>query len=160
MSLYRTQEPLEGSSVGPRRLSGPTPLGPPRLLTPKALAEELKSMQEPLLMVGNGATLYQDLFLQMLGDKLLFPSSSSSQLIRASSLAWLALSSNQPLTEVWEVQPLYIRPSEAEMKIGPPQGGPPLEGRILPDGSLLPAPETNQELSEKSPLSPPGERND
>jgi tRNA threonylcarbamoyladenosine biosynthesis protein TsaB len=89
--------------------------GEPRHIKPQKLVEEI---DEPVLLVGNGALLYQDLFKEHLGPKALFPS-SHLHLISPYALGLLAGSRFQldhPST-LEEIHPLYIRPSDAELKL-------------------------------------------
>jgi tRNA threonylcarbamoyladenosine biosynthesis protein TsaB len=88
--------------------------GAPRNIKPRVLVEEI---QEPVLLVGNGAGLYSSFFRDGLGAKALFPE-PHLHLISPFNLGVLARSRFQQgaggLPE--EISPLYIRPSDAELK--------------------------------------------
>jgi tRNA threonylcarbamoyladenosine biosynthesis protein TsaB len=89
--------------------------GEPRHIKPQSLVQELK---EPVLMVGNGALLYQDLFKEHLGPKAIFPS-PHLHLISPYVLGLLAGSRFQPdhPFTLEEIHPLYIRSSDAELRL-------------------------------------------
>jgi tRNA threonylcarbamoyladenosine biosynthesis protein TsaB len=92
--------------------------GKPRNITPKVLVDELK---EPVILVGNGASLYASLFREGLGPKALLPEPHLHLLSPFSlgTLAWSRFRQGfRPSPE--EISPLYIRPSDAEMKISVP----------------------------------------
>jgi tRNA threonylcarbamoyladenosine biosynthesis protein TsaB len=91
--------------------------GEPRHIKPRKLVDEI---DEPVLLVGNGALLYRDLFKEYLGPKALFPS-PHFHLISPFVLGLLAGSRFQPdrPSALGEIQPLYIRSSDAELKLGP-----------------------------------------
>ena len=95
--------------------------------------------------MGNGFSLYKTVFIEALQERCCVPASEHFTKIHANALSLLALRDYQPdkTYEAWLVEPQYIRPSEAEWKIGPPEGGPPLKDRFLPDGSLLPIEESS-----------------
>lgn len=88
--------------------------GEPRNIKPQALVEEIT---EPTLLVGNGAKLYQGFFKEGLGPKALFPE-AHLHLISPTVLGTLAWSRLQQGREssAEEIRPLYIRPSDAELK--------------------------------------------
>lgn len=115
-------------------------VGVTSLLSPERICDVLKPLNEPVLFLGNGFDLYKDFFVEALQGHCQVPTSEHFAKLQVSALASLALrdydmSKNY---ESWLVEPQYIRPSEAEWKIGPPEGGGPLKDRFLPDGSLLP----------------------
>jgi tRNA threonylcarbamoyladenosine biosynthesis protein TsaB len=91
--------------------------GEPRHIKPQNLVKELK---EPVLMVGNGALLYQNLFKEHLGPMAIFPS-PHLHLISPYVLGLLAGSRFQPdhPSALEEIHPLYLRPSDAEINLGP-----------------------------------------
>lgn len=73
---------------------------------------------EPVLMIGDGAVLYGDLFKEMLGDLVLFAPAMLHEL-SAASLGLLAgekLVVDEAL-DVAEAVPLYIRSSDAELNL-------------------------------------------
>lgn len=90
-------------------------IGEPRHIKPLKLTEEI---DEPVLIVGNGAMLYQDLLKKNLGPKVIFPS-PHLHLISPFVLGLLARSRFQPdrPSSLEELRPLYIRPSDAELKL-------------------------------------------
>ncbi len=97
------------------------PVGEPRNIKPQALVQEIK---EPVLLVGNGARLYQDFFKESLGPLALFPE-PHLHLIPPIALGLLAgvrfqqgLSSSPE-----EIRLLYIRPSDAQCAKGSKAGG-------------------------------------
>jgi tRNA threonylcarbamoyladenosine biosynthesis protein TsaB len=85
--------------------------GEPRHIKPLQLIEEI---DEPVLLVGNGAMLYQDLLKEKLGPKAIFPS-PHLHLISPFVLGLLAGSRFHPdyPSSPDEIRPLYIRPSDA-----------------------------------------------
>lgn len=92
-------------------------IGEPRHIKPLKLTEEI---DEPVLLVGNGALLYKDLLQENLGPKAIFPP-PHLHLISPFVLGHLAGSRFQPdrPSSLEELRPLYIRPSDAELKFGP-----------------------------------------
>jgi tRNA threonylcarbamoyladenosine biosynthesis protein TsaB len=90
-------------------------IGGSRHIKPRNLVEEI---DEPVLLAGNGALLYQDLFKEHLGPNALFPS-SHLHLISPYALGLLAGSRFQldHPSALEEIHPLYIRPSDAELKL-------------------------------------------
>jgi tRNA threonylcarbamoyladenosine biosynthesis protein TsaB len=90
-------------------------MGEPRHIKPMNLLSEI---QEPVLLAGNGAILYRDLLLEKLGSKALFPE-PHLHLISPSVLGTLSrrrfLSQGAPPLQ--DIRPLYVRPSDAEIKI-------------------------------------------
>lgn len=136
-NLYKLPEVSEG------RLPMIAPVYPARLLTPAALCEELEALEGPIVMLGSGAFAYESLFREALKERLLLPAHRGYHVVQASHIAALAAAHFDASEQIppFEVLPLYIRPSEAEMNQGPPEGGPPLSGRLMPDGTILPASE-------------------
>jgi tRNA threonylcarbamoyladenosine biosynthesis protein TsaB len=90
-------------------------VGEPRHIKPLQLTEE---MEEPVLLVGNGAKQYQGLLIEKLGPKAIFPS-PHLHLISPFVLGLLAESRFQPdrPSSLEELRPLYLRPSDAELKL-------------------------------------------
>lgn len=124
---------------------------PARLLRPEALVQELAAYEEPMMVLGDGGQKYEALFREGLGADFVQPQLAASHILGASRLAWLGQRADAQAVEgheAWRVQPLYIRPSEAEMNIGPPEGGAPLQGRLRPDGSVMP----EQSVDDKNDL--------
>lgn len=90
------------------------PSGEPRNERPNRIIPEIN---EPLLLVGSGALLYQELFRKALGSRVFFPASPfhiPSPLV----LGNLALEryKNGEIIPPDRLAPLYIRPSDAELK--------------------------------------------
>jgi tRNA threonylcarbamoyladenosine biosynthesis protein TsaB len=87
-------------------------VGEPKNIKPQALVQEIK---EPVLLVGNGARLYQDFFKDSLGSLALFPE-AYLHLITPMALGLLAGQRFQQglRASLEEIRPLYIRPSDAE----------------------------------------------
>lgn len=89
-------------------------ISPYRVMEPPSLVEHLTG---PTLMVGDGWLLYRDFFREMLGNLAMEPPSPFHS-IRASFVAQIACrrllsgEAHDPLTSV----PLYVRPSDAELK--------------------------------------------
>jgi tRNA threonylcarbamoyladenosine biosynthesis protein TsaB len=90
-------------------------VGEPRNIKPQNLAQEIR---EPVILVGNGANLYRELFKEALGSKALFPE-PHHHLISPAVLGALASSRFQQgfQSTPEELKPLYIRPSDAELKV-------------------------------------------
>jgi tRNA threonylcarbamoyladenosine biosynthesis protein TsaB len=92
-------------------------IGGLRHIKPQKLVEEIR---EPVLLVGNGVLLYKDFLQQRLGPKAIFPPPHLHQ-ISPMVLGFLGRSRfllGFP-SSLDEIQPLYIRPSDAEVKFGP-----------------------------------------
>lgn len=128
-AIYSSVHPLES-------------LQPTRLLRPEILIEELVSYEQPVLLFGSGAECYHTQFKEALGERLQSPIHGGYTAIRGAHIGFLAqrIFESQPESTFAPeaISPIYIRPSEAEMKVGPPEGGAPLADRILPDGTILP----------------------
>ncbi len=116
------------------------PETPHLLLSPEKAAEKLSSYGETVTIVGSGAILYKELFLQKISNNPYIPPQPEAHVVSASAVAYLAhLQLEEKPAEEFSplsAQPIYIRPSEAELNIGPPEGGPPLKGRLNPDGTI------------------------
>jgi tRNA threonylcarbamoyl adenosine modification protein YeaZ len=132
------QPPDNSSNPMLLKLALPQALTPPMLLSPRDFIALLGDYDETALLLGNGAMLYSDQFAQNLKNLIVLPATTASHHLLASSLALLALPDIKQSTKSppQSVQPIYIRPSEAEINVGPPEGGPPLRKRIAPDGSI------------------------
>ena len=94
----------------------PQPLGPERVLPPEQL---LAGLGEPTLFVGEGAIAYRTLIARQLGSRAHFLAEAYAP-PRAAHAALLALrtfaaGAALPPTAV---NPVYLRPSEAELNIG------------------------------------------
>lgn len=95
----------------------PVALNDARVLPPESLLEELDG---PVAFVGTGVPVYKDMITQILGSQALLPPPAAYQL-RAFHAAWLALGCwLQGRTHASaELQPTYIRPSDAELNFPP-----------------------------------------
>ncbi|MBU0729919.1 MAG: tRNA (adenosine(37)-N6)-threonylcarbamoyltransferase complex dimerization subunit type 1 TsaB [Proteobacteria bacterium] len=85
------------------------------VLSPEALAEKIN---EPVLLVGDGAKQYKELFLEKLEGNALFP---AGELFfpRGSSIGMLALQSfQQNKVDPARAEPIYVRKSDAELSLG------------------------------------------
>ncbi len=91
------------------------PVGEPRNNKPQNLIQEIG---EPVILVGNGANLYRELFKEALGSKALFPESHHHLISPAvlGAIAWSRFRQGFQSTPE-ELGPLYIRPSDAELKL-------------------------------------------
>ncbi|MGI6434537.1 MAG: tRNA (adenosine(37)-N6)-threonylcarbamoyltransferase complex dimerization subunit type 1 TsaB [Syntrophomonadaceae bacterium] len=102
----------------------PQPLLPMTACSPERAAGEMaalldKSGRERVIMLGDGVAPYYDYFASCLGKRLL-PVSPHLMLPRAAalgSLAWQAVETGK-LEDAQTVKPLYIRLSEAEVRLG------------------------------------------
>lgn len=93
-------------------------VGEAQHLKPEAL---IKKISEPVLLAGSGALLYADLFRTALGKRALFPAPHLhliSPLI-VGTLAERRFREGRPSTPA-ELQPFYLRPPDAEMKLSIP----------------------------------------
>ncbi len=126
----------------PLPLLPPKPLSAHMLLSPDAFAEALQEWEEDVLLVGSGASLYRDQLQTAVQHQIYLPYSQNAHRISASQMARLAMPTiiQGKKTPTHLVQPIYIRPSDAEINIGPPTGGPPLKGRLTPDGKIRSVP--------------------
>lgn len=101
----------------------PQALLPMMACTPQTAIEEILTLlkqtgRSKVILLGDGAATYQDLFSKCLGAHIM-PVSPHQMMPRAAalaSLAWEALDNNQ-LVEGASVKPVYIRLSEAEYRL-------------------------------------------
>ena len=93
----------------------PVPLQPDRVLPPEKLLEELDG---PTLFVGEGALRYRELIINRLGDRARFAPSHLHP-PRAAAGAMLALQALRvgAVPSLAQLNPFYIRPSEAELAL-------------------------------------------
>ncbi|MEM1010374.1 MAG: tRNA (adenosine(37)-N6)-threonylcarbamoyltransferase complex dimerization subunit type 1 TsaB, partial [Myxococcota bacterium] len=116
----------------------------PLLLTPASLIGLCAQIPRSMLLLGSGTKIVR----QQIKD-----SEPLQQGIARADIAWCArvcfphaghvLEWSAP--ETWdalkgqqrEVQPVYLRPSDAEMRFGSPEGSAPLEQKLLADGSIV-----------------------
>lgn len=87
-------------------------------LSPLALAERLNAIDDRIEFVGDAALGYQDFFKEQLGEKAYFPE-SARQVFMAASLGAMALAKLEQgkSATALEIQPFYLRASEAEIKM-------------------------------------------
>lgn len=90
-------------------------LGEPAVLTPARLAA---AIDEPVLMVGDGARVYGEVFRDLLRDKVKFASAALHE-PSASSLGLLAgeMLERGELLDLAEGVPVYVRSSDAELNL-------------------------------------------
>lgn len=86
------------------------------VISPQALCERL---DEPVVLLGDGATVYGDIFRDKLGD-LLVMVPAGTYFPRAATIGLLALDKWQKndFLDPASAEPVYIRPSEAELLFG------------------------------------------
>ena len=91
----------------------PRPLGPERVLTPEQLLHELTG---PVLFVGDGAAAYRTLIVRQLGPRAHFlpETYAPPRAAHAAVLALHAFAAGEALPAA-QINPVYIRPSEAEL---------------------------------------------
>jgi tRNA threonylcarbamoyladenosine biosynthesis protein TsaB len=96
----------------------PSLVGKERVLPPETLLEELAG---DVLFVGNGAAAYRTLIIRRLGQRAHF-APWSLDIPRASAVAALVLAEwrNGRSQSAGQIQPRYIRPSEAELTLTGP----------------------------------------
>lgn len=97
-------------ALGMERLEGPA------VMTPQELLQRLKKYARPVLFVGDGVVPYRSVFAEGLGDKAIFCAHNyprPSVLIHIALARYLQGEVVSPL----ELQPLYLRPSEAERNL-------------------------------------------
>lgn len=136
--LYRRNNLASGGVEG-QSLEHPTiqAVSTHLLVKPDSLAAKLNAFGEDVMLVGNGANVYLETLKQNVHSHIVVPANQWFHHVWAGHmipLAWAEIQSGES-KPAHEILPLYIRPSEAEMNIGPPTGGPPLKDRIREDGS-------------------------
>lgn len=107
----RKKEVYAGTFVW--REGEPCSIGPEKVLPPERLLEELTG---PLLFVGDGATVYRPLIIRRLGSQAHFlpAACDSPRAAHAALLATRKFETGEGCSAA-EVNPVYIRPSEAEL---------------------------------------------
>lgn len=87
-------------------------------LSPVQLVEQLQSLHAVIEFVGDGVADYQSFLTERLGEYAYFPH-SSRQVFMAGSLGTLALGKLEQgeTSTALEIQPFYLRASEAEIKM-------------------------------------------
>lgn len=100
-----------------------TPAGLVRLesdqaISPAAWTDKLRSCQEPVLLVGDGAVVYQEVWQKGLGDSCIIPP-AVNLLNRAATVAWLGRNRllDGQAADLYDLKPVYIRPAEAQVKL-------------------------------------------
>jgi len=86
------------------------------VVRPEKLCERI---QEPVVLLGDGAAVYEDVFRDRLGDLLLLPQ-QETYFPRAASIGMLAAEKwhQDIFLDPASADPIYIRPSEAELHLG------------------------------------------
>jgi tRNA threonylcarbamoyladenosine biosynthesis protein TsaB len=83
----------------------------------------IQNINEPCILIGDGATLYQDLIKNALGQMAVF-TNFTQHFIRASTVGHIAMQrfNSNDTDDVSFIEPLYIRQSDAEknLKTNPP----------------------------------------
>lgn len=85
------------------------------VLSPRELADLLKSKEEKVTMLGDGVWTFKEILLEELGSRVGF-ASRTHFFLRAANVAWLAWERlrQEPVEDQWSVKPFYIRSSAAE----------------------------------------------
>jgi len=94
----------------------PRRLGEYLVISPEALCTRIDG---PVVLLGDGAAIYGDLFQEKLGDRLtVLP--ANAYFPRAATIGSLALDMwrKQEFLDPAGAEPIYIRPSEAELNLG------------------------------------------
>ncbi|MCK4837463.1 MAG: tRNA (adenosine(37)-N6)-threonylcarbamoyltransferase complex dimerization subunit type 1 TsaB [Desulfobulbaceae bacterium] len=75
-------------------------------------------IEQPTLLVGDGAIVYQEFFKEILGESIIF-APAHSFFPRAATIGLLAtkMFANQDFLDPASAVPIYVRPSEAELMI-------------------------------------------
>ncbi|ATW25570.1 tRNA (adenosine(37)-N6)-threonylcarbamoyltransferase complex dimerization subunit type 1 TsaB [Candidatus Formimonas warabiya] len=99
-------------------------LSPYRAVAPHLLLEELSRLNERVTFLGDAVAVYRDLIEKSLPNKAFF-APPTRNLLRASEVAFLGLNKLQQgeKTNIHDVKPFYLRPSEAEVKWAQNHGG-------------------------------------
>lgn len=85
----------------------------PRAISPKAF---LNALSGPVLFLGEGATVYRDLILEILGERAYFvPPELFQPWAPAVARLGLARLRRGEIADLRETEPLYLRKSEAEL---------------------------------------------
>ena len=90
----------------------------PRTSAPETWARELLTLQEPVILLGDGVPAYLGLWQEILGSQVLITSPVHWQ-IRASHLAWLGRKKiiAGETADLYSLKPVYLRPAEAEARL-------------------------------------------
>lgn len=99
-----------------RSESGLTTLMPPAAIPLQELLQSPRLVGEPVRLVGEGALLYQSII--QAGFPSAFFANPVHDWPRASSLALVALASGREPVALGELNPTYVRASQAEQKLG------------------------------------------
>jgi tRNA threonylcarbamoyladenosine biosynthesis protein TsaB len=91
-------------------------LRPVMLRRPEDLMRELKELSSPLILAGDGALLYRDLFLEGLGEEAIL-APENGHVIRARYLVRAALvrAKRKEYDDLFRIVPVYIRGSDARL---------------------------------------------
>lgn len=93
-------------------------LEPYQAVSPQLWAEKLEEYREPVLLSGDGATYYADLWQKALGESVVYPPAPFLT-ARGASVAWLGRERlvRGEQDDLFALKPLYIRSSEAQRKL-------------------------------------------
>ena len=88
---------------------------PPMVVSPE---KAIENINEPCILVGDGASLYQDLIKNRLGPKAVF-TNFTQHFIRASTVGHIAMQrfKANDTDDVSLIEPFYIRQSDAEKNL-------------------------------------------
>jgi len=86
-------------------------------VSPEGLCDRLEKLDGSFLFVGDGATVYRDLFSKRLGSRFaVSEQKTAATATGVALLAWERFKSNDP-DDISRLAPNYIRKSDAEIKI-------------------------------------------
>jgi tRNA threonylcarbamoyladenosine biosynthesis protein TsaB len=115
-ALFRLGSKLDSQQTNSQQM--PELLEPYQAVNPKLWAEKLRSSNEPVLLCGDGALDYQEIWRDVLGENAVYPVVPFLT-ARGASVAWLGkeklLRGEQD--DLFTLKPLYIRASEAQRKL-------------------------------------------
>lgn len=115
-ALFRLGSKLDSQQTNSQQM--PELLEPYQAVNPKLWAEKLRSSNEPVLLCGDGALDYQEIWRDVLGENAVYPAVPFLT-ARGASVAWLGkeklLRGEQD--DLFTFKPLYIRASEAQRKL-------------------------------------------
>ncbi|MGI6712132.1 MAG: tRNA (adenosine(37)-N6)-threonylcarbamoyltransferase complex dimerization subunit type 1 TsaB [Bacillota bacterium] len=105
-------------------------------LSPDVLLKDLKAKKEPVTFLGDAVFVYRQLIEGYLGEWALFPSLSQIHL-RAAPVAFLGMEKilKGDVAGVNDIEPFYLRKSEAEVKWDQAHEGGSCDGKDLPSSS-------------------------
>lgn len=101
-----------------------TRISAPRVIAPGEAARELAQLRRPgesLTLIGSGVAEYRDELARELPDHCCLPADDLAHHLRATAVAKLALSGPSIAAEDYDLIPIYVRKSEAELNWGKPR---------------------------------------